>query len=140
VSDPTQPTSEPVLEPPEQPADQPADQEATVDDTALIEIEAPADGTAVESDPPPTGGYRSPTTPPLAATSGTGVAERGPRSGPSVPTVLWGLILALVAALAIVHQVSDVDINLAVGVPVVLLGVGGALVAWGIAGLARKRT
>ena len=56
-----------------------------------------------------------------------------------MPTVLWGLILAFVASLAIVHQVSDVDINLGVLVPVVLLAVGAALVAWGIAGLARKR-
>jgi hypothetical protein len=61
------------------------------------------------------------------------------RLGPSVPTVVWGLILALVAAGAIVHQVSDVDFNLTVGVPVALLAVGAALVLWGIAGLARKR-
>jgi hypothetical protein len=61
------------------------------------------------------------------------------RPGPSVPTVVWGLILALVAAVAIVHQVSNVDINFTIGVPVVLLAVGAALVAWGVAGLARKR-
>jgi hypothetical protein len=64
---------------------------------------------------------------------------RAARPGPSVPTVVWGLILALVAAVAIVHQVSDVDINFTIGVPVVLLAVGAALVAWGVAGLARKR-
>jgi hypothetical protein len=61
------------------------------------------------------------------------------RLGPSVPTVVWGLILALVAGAAIVHQVSDVDFNLTVGVPVALLAVGAALVLWGLAGLARKR-
>jgi hypothetical protein len=62
-----------------------------------------------------------------------------PGFGPSVPTVLWGLILALVAGFAIVHQVTDVDLNLAVGVPVVLLATGAALVAWGVAGLFRRR-
>ena len=77
--------------------------------------------------------------PPLMATATAGPSTDIRRFGPSVPTVLWGLILALVASLAIVHQVSDVDLNLTVLVPVVLLAVGAALVAWGIAGLARER-
>jgi hypothetical protein len=103
----------------------------------------PAEGEIGTADPSPLpdGGYQPPTTAPPVATGASGPTEPGPsaRPGPSVPTVLWGLILALVAAGAIVHQVSDVDFNLTVGVPVALLAVGAALVLWGIAGLARKR-
>lgn len=123
MSEPT-PAATPETEPDTSPANH---QEPTMDDsTAVIENE-------------PTGGYQPPTTPPLVATATADSAAPGRRPGPSVPTVLWGLVLALVATLAIVHQVSDVDINLAVLVPVVLLAVGATLVAWGIAGLGRKR-
>ncbi len=61
-------------------------------------------------------------------------------SGPSVPTVLWGLLFGLVAAAAIAHQVSDVNLNLTVGLPVVLLGAGLVLVAWGLAGVVKRRS
>jgi hypothetical protein len=61
-------------------------------------------------------------------------------TGPSVPTILWGLLLGLVAAAAIAHQVSDVGVNLTVGLPVVLLATGAVLVAWGLAGVLRRRS
>jgi hypothetical protein len=61
-------------------------------------------------------------------------------TGPSVPTILWGLLLGLVAAAAIAHQVSDVGVNLTVGLPVVLLATGAVLVAWGLAGVVRRRS
>lgn len=86
----------------------------------------------------PVGGYLPPTSPPLLATASDG-AGAAARSGPSVPTVLWGLLLAAVAAGAIVHQVSDVDINFTAAVPVALLAIGAALVIWGVAGLAHRR-
>jgi hypothetical protein len=61
------------------------------------------------------------------------------RTGPSVPTVVWGALLALVAAAVISHQVSTVDLNLGLSGPLVLLGAGAALVVWGIAGIGRAR-
>ncbi len=57
-----------------------------------------------------------------------------------MPTVLWGLLLGLVAAAAIAHQVSNVDVNLTVGLPLVLLATGAVLVAWGLAGVVRRRS
>ncbi len=138
MSDPSQPAYDAANQ--SRPEPEPMNEEPTVTaETTLIGTEIPADGPAVDSEPAPTGGYRPPTTPPLMAMASAGPSTDTRRLGPSVPTVLWGLILALVATLAIVHQVSDVDINLGVLVPVVLLAVGAALVAWGIAGLARKR-
>jgi hypothetical protein len=113
-------------------------QEPTVSDsTTQIEPTSPAapEGATEETTEVP-----APEVPAAAPEVPAPAAEApAARPGPSVPTVVWGLILALVAAAAIVHQVSNVDVNLTVGVPVVLLAVGAALVAWGVAGLARKR-
>jgi hypothetical protein len=61
------------------------------------------------------------------------------RRGPSVPTVVWGLIFALIAAGVIAGQNSDVDLNLDVTAPTALLVAGVVLVLWGIAGLGRSR-
>ena len=138
MSDPSQPAYD-AANPPEPHTDGPTEEPTVTAQTTRIDTEIPADAPAADPEPAPTGGYLPPTTPPLMATATAGAGTDTRRFGPSVPTVLWGLILALVATLAIVHQVSDVDINLAVLVPVVLLAVGAALVAWGIAGLARKR-
>jgi hypothetical protein len=66
----------------------------------------------------------------------TGAA--GPR-GPSLPTVIWGAIFALIAAGVIAAQTSDVDLNLDVTAPTALLVAGVVLVIWGIAGLGRSR-
>jgi hypothetical protein len=77
---------------------------------------------------------------PLSVETPDGPGVRPEPTGPSVPTVLWGLLLGLVAAAAIAHQVSDVGINLTVGLPVVLLATGAALVAWGLAGVVRRRS
>jgi hypothetical protein len=62
-----------------------------------------------------------------------------PKRGPSVPTVIWGLLFALVAATVITVEVSDVDLNLDVTGPTALLVAGALLVLWGIAGLGRGR-
>lgn len=61
------------------------------------------------------------------------------RRGPSVPTVVWGLLFTLVAAAVMVNQTSDVDLNLDVSAPVALLVAGAVLVVWGIAGIGRSR-
>lgn len=61
------------------------------------------------------------------------------RRGPSVPTVVWGLVFAFVAASVLAVELSDVDLNLDVSGPVALLVVGVVLVLWGIAGLGRGR-
>lgn len=76
---------------------------------------------------------------PAAGPASTPVPAQPQRRGPSVPTVVWGLIFALVAAAVIAVQVSDVDLNLDVTGPAVLLVAGAALVVWGIAGLGRAR-
>jgi hypothetical protein len=61
------------------------------------------------------------------------------RRGPSVPTIVWGLLFALVAAVVMIGQTSDVDLNLEVSAPVTLLVAGIVLVVWGVAGLGRSR-
>jgi hypothetical protein len=76
---------------------------------------------------------------PAAGPRGAPAEPHAERRGPSVPTVVWGLIFALIATAVIVVQVSDVDLNLDVTGPAVLLVAGAALVVWGIAGLGRAR-
>jgi hypothetical protein len=61
------------------------------------------------------------------------------RRGPSVPTIVWGLLFALIAAVVMIGQTSEVDLNLEVSVPVTLLVAGVVLVVWGVAGLGRSR-
>jgi len=61
------------------------------------------------------------------------------RRGPSVPTIVWGLLFALVAAVVMIGQTSDVDLDLEVSAPVTLLVAGIVLVVWGVAGLGRSR-
>jgi hypothetical protein len=140
----------------------PTDESASVDtsssgassgDTRVVETPTPDDDLTAQlglprPDPhhpePTSGGYQPPTGAPLLAGAADGdaygaVPTMARRSGASVPTMLWGVILALVAAVAIVHQVSDVDLNLTVGLPVALLAVGAVLVVWGVAGLSRRR-
>lgn len=68
-----------------------------------------------------------------------GMPEPAVRRGPSVPTVVWGLIFALIAAGVIASQTSDTDLNLDVTAPTALLVAGVVLVLWGIAGLGRSR-
>ena len=70
-----------------------------------------------------------------------GMASAAPveRRGPSVPTIVWGLLFGLVAAVVIVGQTSEVDLNLEVSAPLALLAAGVVLVVWGIAGLGRSR-
>lgn len=65
--------------------------------------------------------------------------EPAARRGPSVPTIVWGVIFALVAAGVIAAQTTDVNLNLDVTAPAALLVLGVVLVAWGIAGLGRSR-
>jgi len=90
--------------------------------------EQPAEPSAQRPGPAAGPGQPSPTTPaPL------------PKRGPSVPTVIWGLFFALVAACVITVEVSDVDLNLDVTGPTALLVAGALLVLWGIAGLGRGR-
>jgi hypothetical protein len=86
-------------------------------------------------------GYTAPTTPiiPSPASGPTPLPAKQFRSGLSVPTVLWGVIAALVAAGAITREVSDVDLNLGIVAPLVLLAAGVVLVVWGIAGFGRPR-
>jgi hypothetical protein len=61
------------------------------------------------------------------------------RRGPSVPTIVWGLLFALIAAVVMIGQTSEADLNLEVSVPVTLLVAGVVLVVWGVAGLGRSR-
>jgi hypothetical protein len=86
-------------------------------------------------------GYTAPTTPiiPTSASEPSLLPAKQFRSGVSVPTVLWGVIAALVAAGAITREVSDVDLNLGTVAPLLLLAAGVVLVVWGIAGFRRPR-
>jgi hypothetical protein len=95
---------------------------------STLEVE-PAAEPAVE----PTLGWPVTDPEPVAA------PEPAARRGPSVPTVIWGLLFALVAAGVIAAQTSDVDLNLDVTAPTALLVAGVVLVLWGIAGLGRSR-
>ena len=61
------------------------------------------------------------------------------RRGPSVPTVVWGLLFVLIAAVVMIGQTTEADLNLEVSVPVTLLVAGVVLVVWGVAGLGRSR-
>jgi hypothetical protein len=61
------------------------------------------------------------------------------RRGPSVPTIVWGLLFTLIAAVVMIGQTSEADLNLEVSVPVTLLVAGVVLVVWGVAGLGRSR-
>jgi hypothetical protein len=65
--------------------------------------------------------------------------QPGERRGPSVPTIVWGVLFGLVAAVVIVGQTSEVDLNLEVSAPLALLAAGVVLVVWGVAGLGRSR-
>ncbi len=65
--------------------------------------------------------------------------EPSQRLGPSVPTIVWGLIFALIAAAVIGNQVSDVDVNIGLTGPIVLLAAGAVLLVWGVAGIGRTR-
>jgi hypothetical protein len=119
----TEPTSQPTDEPTVQPADEPMVQPT---DQPTAEI--------VDDEP----GYVAPTEPIIPMTP-TPLPDRRFRTGPSIPTVLWGVIAGLVAAAAITHEVSDVDLNLGIVAPLVLLAAGVVLVVWGIAGFGRPR-
>ena len=61
------------------------------------------------------------------------------RRGPSVPTIVWGLLFGLIAAFVMIGQTTDVDLNLEVTGPLALLAAGVVLVVWGVAGLGRSR-
>lgn len=75
-----------------------------------------------------------------ATTEALGTEAPGPRRrGPSVPTIVLGLLFGLVATIVMVGQNSDVDLNLAVTAPLTLLAAGIVLVGWGVAGLGRAR-
>jgi len=61
------------------------------------------------------------------------------RRGPSVPTIVWGLLFGLIAVVVMIGQTTEVDLNLEVSGPLVLLAAGVVLVIWGVAGLGRSR-
>jgi uncharacterized membrane protein len=65
------------------------------------------------------------------------VADPAARTGVSVPTVIWGLVLALIAGAVIAGQVSDRHVDVGVSAPIVLLAAGVVLVLWGVAGIGR---
>lgn len=87
------------------------------------------------------GAVRATPEPGAARTTMEPAAPAGPaeRRGPSVPTIVWGLLFGLVAAVVIVGQTSEVDLNLEVSAPLALLAAGVVLVVWGVAGLGRSR-
>jgi hypothetical protein len=99
---------------------------------STLEVE-PAVEPAAEPAVEPTLGW------PVTAPEPVAAPEPAARRGPSVPTVIWGLLFALVAAGVIAAQTSDVDLNLDVTAPTALLVAGVVLVLWGIAGLGRSR-
>jgi hypothetical protein len=103
-----------------------ATSEITPEATAELAPEAPAE-------PPPETVDQPSAAWPMAQ------PEPAARRGPSVPTVVWGLIFALIAGGVIAAQTSDTDLNLDVTAPTALLVAGVVLVLWGIAGLGRSR-
>jgi hypothetical protein len=117
-------------------------EEPTVTPTVGADATAGPDEVEPEVKPGVMGsGYTAPTTPiiPTSANEPTPLAAKQFRSGPSIPTVLWGVIAALVAAGAITREVSGVDLNLGIVAPLVLLSAGVVLVVWGVAGFGRPR-
>jgi hypothetical protein len=115
MSDPTSPSSEATKEQP------------MTDQTApILDEPAPAGGAT----PGPTTSFE-----PFETASEPVQVRRGP----SVPTIVWGLLFALIAAVVMIGQTSEVDLNLEVSVPVTLLVAGVVLVVWGVAGLGRSR-
>ena len=108
-------------------------------------IETPAAGTGQERPEPMSATGPGPAAGPgatgttVGTTVGTTAAVAPERRGPSVPTVVWGLLFALIAAAVLTAQVSDVNLDLNVTAPTALLIAGVVLVLWGIAGLGRSR-
>lgn len=59
-------------------------------------------------------------------------------SGPSMATVVWGLVLLTVAALLVLTQVTGWQVDPTLAVPAILLGAGALLVVTAAVAVARR--
>lgn len=99
------------------------------DDTQVVP-EA-AEGRSANEPGEETSGPASATAAPEAAT-----VARGPRAF----TVLLGLVVLAVAGMAMVSELTDVDIDWTVSGPFALIAVGVAIAAVGLAGMVSRRS
>ena len=60
--------------------------------------------------------------------------------GVSMPTVVFGLLLGVVAAAALVREVTGRTLDLEAAAPVALLAAGALLVLWAVVGLVRQQS
>jgi len=63
----------------------------------------------------------------------------GHPSGPSIATVVWGLVLVTVAVLAVLGDLVEWDLNPTLVLPAILLGAGLLLVASATVAVLRGR-
>ncbi len=63
----------------------------------------------------------------------------GHRSGPSMATVVWGLVLVTVAVLAVLGDLGEWDLDPTLVLPAILLGAGLLLVASATVAVLRGR-
>ena len=73
----------------------------------------------------PTTAHRRPATPPAP-------------SGPSMATVVWGLVLLALAALAGLTELTGWDVDPSLALPAVLLGAGALLVVTAVVAVVRR--